>query len=474
MLSTSKTSQNLLPVVVTIVITLAIWLGSKWYFNDWFDSPFKIAAKVASLAATVLLCWCVLLSTRNFVLEKYFCGLDKVYQIHKRIGKTAFWLIILHPLFLAFDRLPDLIAFLQKLWFIAPHGDRYITGHNLGLASLLLMIALLVPTLWIKIPYHRWKRTHEWSGALLVLVTAHILVVNRNIAAYPMLRYWMYGLLSLALLSFLYIRFLYRFIGPRYRYRIAEIERVRDVLEISFAPVGKKMSFRPSQFVYLVIHKPGITTEPHPYSIACGYNLASRFKLGIKQTGDHTRSLDLLEPGDEVTVYGPYGHFSDRFLADDHDCVFIGGGIGITPFLGMWHVALHSGERPMPQGTETSMIALHPEISQSWKSPNVALFYLVPTQDQASFDNDIRNEVILSHFHGFPAFEERGHHYELYEDVRQGFITADYIDSRVKGGVRDKNIFLCGPSPMVTGLIRQFEKMGIRKDQIIIEDFNLL
>jgi predicted ferric reductase len=474
MLSTSNTSQNMKPVLLTVAITLVIWLGSKWYFNDWFENPYKYPAKAASLAATVLLCWCVLLSTRNHVLEKYFHGLDKVYQIHKRLGKAAFWLIILHPLFLALDRLPDLIAFLQRLWFMDPHGDRYKIGHNLGLAALLLMIVLLVPTLWVKIPYHRWKRTHEWFGALLVLVMVHILVVNRDVAAYPLLRYWVYGLLSLALVSFIYIRFLYRFIGPRFRYRVAEIERFRDVLEITFTPVGKKMPFRPSQFVYLVIQKDGITPEPHPYSIACGYNLDSRFKLGIKKAGDHTRSLDLLEPGDEVTVYGPYGHFSDRFLTADRDCVFIGGGIGITPFLGMWHVALHSGERPMPPDTNKSLIALHPEISRDWKSPRVALFYLVPTQEQASFDNDIRNEVILSHFHGFPAFEERGHHYELYEDVRQGFITADYIDSCVQGGVRDKYIFLCGPSPMVTGLIRQFRKMGIPEDQIIIEDFNLI
>jgi predicted ferric reductase len=474
LLSTSQTSQNLKPVVVTVAITLAIWLGSKWYCNDWFDNPYKYPAKAASLAATVLLCWCMVLSTRNYSIEKYFHGLDKVYQIHKRLGKAAFRLILLHPLFLALDRLPDLLAFLQRLWFINPRGDRYLTGHNIGLAALLLMIALLVPTLWVKIPYHRWKRTHEWFGAVLLLVMAHVLVVNRDIAAYPLLRYWVYGLLGLALAGFIHIRFLYRSIGPRYRYRIAEIERAGDVLELTFAPVMEKMSFRPSQFVYLVIHKDGITPEPHPYSIACGYNLDSRFKLGIKKSGDHTRSLDRLQPGDEVSVYGPYGHFSDRFLATDRDCVFIGGGIGITPFLGMWHVALHSGERPVPPGTGATELALHPEISRDWKSPNVALFYLVPTKDQASFDNDIRNEVILSHFHGFPAFEERGHHYELYEDVRQGFITADYIESRVQGGVRDKNIFLCGPTPMVTGLIRQFRKMGIREDQIIIEDFNLV
>ena len=138
MLTTSKTAQNLKPVVLTVAITLAIWLGSKWVFNDWFDNPFKYPAKAASLSATVLFCWCVLLSTRNRLLERYFHGLDKVYQVHKRLGKAAFWLILLHPLFLALDRLPDLAAFLHRLWFIAPQGDRYLLGHNLGVGALLL------------------------------------------------------------------------------------------------------------------------------------------------------------------------------------------------------------------------------------------------------------------------------------------------------------------------------------------------
>jgi predicted ferric reductase len=85
--------------------------------------------------------------------------------------------------------------------------------------------------------------------------------------------------------------------------------------------------------------------EPHPYSIACVYDLAHQIKLGIKIAGDHTRTLGMLEVGDAVTLYGPYGHFSNRFLSGEGDCVFVGGGIGITPFLGMWHVALHSDDR---------------------------------------------------------------------------------------------------------------------------------
>jgi len=473
-LTTSKTRQKLAPIIVSVAVTLIVWLGSKWYFADWFENPYKYPAKAAALSGTVMMCWCIALSTRNRAVEAYFGGLDKVYQIHKRLGKAALWLIILHPPFLALDRLPDPVLFMTQLWFISPGEDRYLVGHNLGVASLLFMIALLMPTLWVKIPYHRWKKTHEWFGAMMLLAAVHIVIVNRDIAAYPLLRLWMYALLLAALGSFVYIRFFYRFLGPRYRYRVLDIEKVRDVLEITFAPAGEMMSFRPSQFVYLVVHKPGITAEPHPYSIACGYNHDARIKLGIKKAGDHTRSLDLLEPGDAVTVYGPYGRFSDRFLGAERDCVFIGGGIGITPFLGMWHVAMHSGERRETGDAERTMVRLHPEISTDWQSPRVSLFYLVPTEDQASFDNDIRNEVILSHFHGFPAFEERGHHYELFVSSRQGRISAAYIDSRVRDGVRDKNIYLCGPTPMVASLISQFKGMGVSKDRIIIEDFNLV
>ena len=81
MLSTSKTSQNLKPVVVTVAVTLAIWLGSKWYYNDWFDNPYKYPSKTASLAATVLLCRGVLRPTRNHILEKIF----------SRFGRSLFF-----------------------------------------------------------------------------------------------------------------------------------------------------------------------------------------------------------------------------------------------------------------------------------------------------------------------------------------------------------------------------------------------
>jgi len=457
-----------------ICITLALWLTSKWYYHDWFTNPYKYVAKSASLTATVLMCASILLSTRARLLENWLGGLDKVYQMHKRIGKWAFFIILFHPLFLAMDKLPHVRDFLKAMWFQTPKGDSYVWGQNIGVVALLLFAVLIVLTLLRKLPYHLWKRTHEWFGLVMPIVILHIVFVDADVAHYPLLRIWLYSLLALALAGFVYIRFLYRFLGRHFQYIVSGVEKMDQIIHVTFSPLRTKMDFKPSQFVYLVIHKKGITPEPHPYSIACGYNLGAEFKLGIRQIGDHTRTLDILENDDRVTVYGPYGHFSEKFLFAERDCVFIGAGIGITPFIGMWHVALHSEERYDTQAVPEKLTHLHPEIIKTWQSPRVNLFYVCRTKEEASFDRDIRQEVIMSHFHGFKAFEHRGHHYELYLSSQQGRITAQYIDRQIATGVRDKYVFLCGPSPMVVSLINQFKALGLNHQQIIVEDFNLV
>jgi Na+-transporting NADH:ubiquinone oxidoreductase subunit NqrF len=76
-----------------------------------------------------------------------------------------------------------------------------------------------------------------------------------------------------------------------------------------------------------------------------------------------------LEKGDPVTVFGPYGRFSNKFLEAERDCILIGGGVGITPFIGIWHVALHSEERLDKSEVSESLQLLHPEIIRTWRSP---------------------------------------------------------------------------------------------------------
>jgi len=474
-MSTSPGHNRLGPLIVlTAAVTLVLWMGSKWHYGDWFADPFKYPAKTASLTATTLMCWAVILSTRLRFLEDLSAGLDKTYALHGRIGRWSFFIILLHPFFLSAHNLPDVASFLTALWFLEPASVRYILGHNIGVTVLLLMALLVALTLWVRIPYHLWKRSHEAFGLILILVIAHVYVVDQDVAAYPLLRAWMYGLFALAAASFLYIRGLYRFLGPHYPYCISRIERCGDILEITLAPAGgESMDFRPGQFVYLVVRKAAISREPHPFSIASGYRMDAQFKLGIRKVGDYTRTLDRLEEGDAVTVYGPYGRFGDRFLAADRECLFIAGGIGITPFLGMWHVALHSEERLDERDVPGPIRHFHPEILKSWKSPRVHLFYVCRSEEDASFDDDIRGEIDACRALGFGPPEDRGHAYELYISASRGTITAAYIDGRVKGGARDRMIFLCGPPAMMESLTREFRELGVPGDRIVTEEYSL-
>ncbi|MBU1043203.1 MAG: ferric reductase-like transmembrane domain-containing protein [Candidatus Omnitrophica bacterium] len=474
MIKTTKLKQKYAHVLLIVLTTLAIWLLSKWYYKDGFENVFKYPAKVASLTATVMMCWAIILSARLKFIEYYYKGLDKVYQAHKNIGIWAFIIILLHPFFLALEKLPAIGEFIKYFWFKFPDGDRYVWGENLGILALLSFILLIVLTIGFKLKYHVWKKTHEYMGLLMIIVLGHIIVIDGDIAAYPLLKIWMYAFLLLAIIGFIYIRFLYRFFGPRFDCIVAEKQHLGDVLKLTFSPVDRIMDFKPSQFVYLVVNKKGISKEPHPYSIACGYNLKDDFVLGIRQCGDYTRKLEAIEPGDSVTAYGPYGMFSDDFLSAQKDCIFIGGGIGITPFLGMWHVALHSEDQLSSEDMPQRLRIMHPEIIKTWKSPRVSLFYVVRDLKDTSFDKDIRQEIDSSLFHGFAALEERGHHYELHSSADKGRISADYIKQRVKGDLQDKYIFICGPLPMAKALIKQFKVLGVKNEQFIVEDFNLV
>lgn len=473
MLTVSKTPQRMAPIWACMAVTLGVWLASKWWYGDIFSNPYKYPAKAASLTATMLMCISVILSARWNFLERFFGGLDKVYQIHKRAGRWAFFIILLHPLFLAVDRLPDIGAFLQALWF-RQGDDRYAWGQNAGVATLLGFFVLVALTLWVKWPYHLWKKSHEFFGLVMIGVGTHVVLVNADVARYPALKLWFYAWIGLALISFFYIRFFYRFFGPRFDYLLVATRRNGEILDLRFRPTGRQMDFYPGQFVYMVVRREGITEEPHPYSIANGFNLDGEIRLGIRRRGDHTQGLDRLQAGDAVSLYGPYGHFSDPFCTAERDCVLIGGGIGITPFIGIWHVALHSEDRHEASAVPELIRAMHPEILKHWPSPLVSLFYVCRTAEDAAFHTTIRNEVILSQFHGFSALEDRGHHYELYDTSTQGHITASYIDARVRGGILDKFVLLCGPTSMVDALIGQMRAMGMKNEQIIVEDFNLV
>jgi predicted ferric reductase len=433
------------PLLLSLVATLLLWIGSKWYFGDWFSDPYKYVAKTASLSATILFCWSMILSARLRWVSDLFGGLDKAYHAHAICGGGGFLLVLLHPLFLSLHRLPSIFGIFDFLWF-QPFFSLYQIGHNLGIISLIILFILLGISGYKKIPYNIWKRTHNFMSLWFVLVIIHILLVDADIAAYPLLKIWMYSWLGFSLWCGIYMRFVYPLFGCRYEYAVKDIEVFEQSAEIWLKPCGKVLRFDPGQYIFVKFLTPFFSKECHPFSIACSEQPDGSIKLGIKNLGDYTNKIQELSIGTKSFLYGPYGNISQILKQKPRDCVFIGGGVGITPFLGMWE-----------------------SIVSQKNSPKTTLIYSVKSQQDATFDNDIQKSIIHAKF--IKTFSDSCQ-YVLHDVSKKGYLNADIVHS-LHPNIAQSYIFLCGPKSMTDSLIAGFIELGVQKSQIILEEFEM-
>jgi len=193
----------------------------------------------------------------------------------------------------------------------------------------------------------------------------------------------------------------------------------------------KPIYFEPGQYAFFEIERPGRKRDEHPFSVLDEEN--GRIKIGLKVIGDFTLSMMRLSVGSKVTVRGPYGTFG-RVAFRKNDMVWIAGGIGITPYASMMK-KLTSGQ---------NVLMIH---TTSKRAPKIlagifeAYSYLHPN------------------FRWFP-----------YRTSELGRLTAPVIAKYVDS-LKNKFFFLCGPEMMMKGLERQLIGHGVKRKQIIFEDF---
>jgi len=419
----------------SVLITLLIWILSKAYFADHFTNPYKYVAKTASLSTMILVCWTTLLSTRARWVERLFGGLDHVYQLHCRMGFASFLLILAHPIFLALDRLPNVPHFLRYFLFTNKAAE------NSGIVTFVLFLVLIGFSRWANVAYHRWKYIHEFFGFFLVVSGLHIYLTRADISKYPLLTVWVYFWLGTALLAYIYIRFLYRFIGPRFHYRVEKIQKLGGVWEVYLSPLNEFLCFQPGQYLYIAFQSPLLKPEPHPFSISSARQ-ESFLRVSIKELGDYTSRLSALQPGDRARISGPHGRFGEAYLRHmSTDAVFIAGGIGIAPFLSI----------------------LEDVGLQSLRKGHTWLIYTVQDVSHAYYHQEIQKE----------AAQNKRFNYIPYFSNESGFLTAEKLEKQI-GNLQRKLFFICGPKPMMDALISQLRKKGVHRNEIFYEDFNYL
>ncbi|MGA2286508.1 MAG: ferredoxin reductase family protein [Dehalococcoidia bacterium] len=420
-------------IIVLSLVPLLFWYNAAPLSLRFSNNTLTLLSlgQMAGLVGMSMFALTVIMSARLRIFEGYFGGMNKVYASHHVLGAVAFTLILFHPLLLA-ARLLSTDSRSAAL-LLLPSGNWAI---NLGILALLSLLALVLLTFFVTLPYDSWELTHKLMGAAFLFAVGHSFFIQSDISRDTTLRLYVLGLAGIAIAVYAYRTLLGRMLVPRYEYRVESVKSVNDrVVAIEMTPRSRALRFLPGQFVFVQFFQRGISTEAHPFSLT-SVPKDGRLRIVVKSLGDYTSRLQSLRRGAVARIEGPFGKFSY------HNCpnkkqVWIAGGIGVTPFLSM-------------AGT----------LERSDYS--VDLYYSANSEDEAIFLDELLALAEGSDcLRVIPYFADA-----------QGFLTARAV-AELSGGLADKDIFLCGPPAMMRGLTAQFTRMRVKYHRIHSDEFKL-
>lgn len=414
-----------IPTIVAATVAMAPALAWAWsagpYVLTWYG-----LARLAGFAAAGLFAVSMLLMLRLTWLDRVFRGLGHVYQAHHALGVAALLLLLIHPFALGAMQARSV----DSLRFLLPDPSSSVVFS--GWVALLLFVSFFAVTIAPRIPLHLWRRLHRASGLAYAAMIWHLVTAwSGSVAA---------GL-ALGLVVAGALGFAHRLLAedsPRrgLRYRVTEVHhRGPKVVDLVLDPLGQHLRFEAGQFVYLAMQDAPLYRacgELHPYTLT-GHPDDPRLHLSIKALGHCTRHIQNVTVGVEAFVQGPFGGlFPAR--AQRHPQVWIGGGIGVTPFL-----------------SRASIIAPG--------DPPIDIVYAAGNKSAALYLEDFRALV---------RDRPNMRLHTIFEDS-DGLPAVVAIESRV-GPLEGKHFMLAGPPGMLSALRRELRARGVPASCIHTEE----
>lgn len=374
--------------------------------------------------------------------ERWLGGLDKMYRLHKWLGIGGLVLAVTHWLWAEGPKWAVRLGWMER----PRHGPRPTLANpieqflttlrepavGLGEWAFYAAVLLIAVALIHRIPYRLFYKTHRvLAVAYLVLVFHSVVLLSFSYWASPL------GIVMAILLAYgtwAAIVVLLRRVGAG---RLADGTIIRlnyypslRVLEGEIDVPHGWPGHKPGQFAFVTTDE---TEGAHPFTIASAWEPSEhRLMFITKQLGDYTRRLpEALRIGQPVNVEGPYGCFT--FDDDRPRQIWIGGGIGITPFIArMKQLAL---DRKAYSGLP--------------RAQTVDLFHTTLDYSEEAISK-LRADA-----------EAAGVRVHILHDPRDGLLSGERIRDAVPDW-REASIWFCGPSGFGAALRNDFARHDLR------------
>jgi predicted ferric reductase len=416
---------------------IALWWQDTFFiagFGDWLTNAGRITGLLAGYAVVVLLA----LMARIPAVERGV-GSDRLARWHAMGGRYTVCLSVAHTLLIIWGyAVTAHTNVVHETWsMLTSYVDVLMATVALGL--LLLVGITSARAARRRLRYETWHYIHFYTYLAIALAFSHQFATGADFVS---------NLKARVLWSALYIvvaalLIWYRMLAPvrdmvRHDLRVAGVQpESADIVSVYITGRNlESLHAEPGQFFRWRFLTRGLWWAANPYSLSAAPR-DDMLRITVKVTGDHSAALRDLRRGTRVIAEGPSGGFTAA-RRRQRRVLLIGGGVGITPIRAILET--------IPAGAS-----------------DIAVLYRTNRVD----------EIVLRHELDDLAARRHAHVHYLVGPPKRG--ANDHLSpqrlSALVPDVAQRDVFLCGPEPMMAAARRSLLQAGVPARHIHSESF---
>lgn len=415
------------------LVLLFWWEGSGRYFSAHTPGGVYIAlGRLFGLVGELALLMQLVLIGRIRVIEQMF-GFDRLNKVHRVLGRATIAILLAHPIFLAagYSQRSGTSLTAQLISFLSNWEG--ILAATVALVLFVVLGGISAAIVRKRLRYETWYFVHLLAYVGIGLAFNHQ-IESGDMSRGGALTYWVTTnfLVFGIVLAYRFVRPLYFY--AKHQFRVQKIVQENDLVTSIYIDGNamESFAFKAGQYANLTFLQEGMWYT-HPFSFSSEPN-GEYLRFTAKAAGDFTRTLGQLKEGTRVIIDGPLGVFTER--SDKEKYLLIAGGIGITPILALAQ-------------------------SLSKKGKDVVVLYSIKKESDGVFMEELRRLPIrlVSIYSDDP--QASGEH---------GLMDAQCI-TRLAPDAQEREVYLCGPQPMMEFVVEQLESLKVSKKTVHFEKF---
>ncbi|MFF3705861.1 ferredoxin reductase family protein [Streptomyces phaeochromogenes] len=393
-----------------------------------------VIGRLLGLYGALLMAFQLLLVARLPWLDRRI-GMDRLTSWHRWVGFGLLWTLLGHAVFITFG-----YADSSGLDPVSQLVDLAETVEGVLRAVVALVLILVIGGVSARyarrrLAYETWHFIHLYTYVAVLLAFTHQVAVGTTFTASSFATAYWYGVWGVALGAVALGRLvlpLWR--NTRHQLRVSAVVPESDDV-VSIYMTGRDLDRLPARagqfFLWRFLTKDR-WWQANPFSLSAAPD-GRTLRLTAKTAGDGTAALRHLKVGTRVFAEGPYGAFTAMHRTRP-ESVLIAGGVGVTPI------------RALLEEVEGHAVVI----------------YRVSTDRDAVLFDELRELA-----------QAKGAELHLVSGPVSPDKLAPHELVRLVPDIGDRDVFLCGPPPMMNAVLGSLRELNVPKQQIHFERFSL-